>query len=91
MRRRDRAVYNGTVARDAAEILRDALSLPAEARAALADSLLKSLDSDVDEHAEDGWREEIHRRLQEIDRGAVKLVAWEDAKRKLQSRLSGGE
>jgi hypothetical protein len=37
--------------RDAAELLRDALSLPAEARAALADSLLESLDVEVDDNA----------------------------------------
>ena len=37
--------------RDAAEILRDALALPTEARAALAGSLLDSLDTDVDEDA----------------------------------------
>src|SRR5262249_28657638 len=38
--------------RDAAEILKDALALPTEARAALAGSLLDSLDTDVDEDAE---------------------------------------
>ena len=40
--------------RDAAEILKDALALPTEARAALAGSLLDSLDTDVDEDAEAG-------------------------------------
>ena len=37
--------------RDAAEILKDALALPTEARAALAGSLLDSLDTEVDEDA----------------------------------------
>lgn len=38
--------------RDAAEILKDAMALPSEARAALAGSLLDSLETDVDEDAE---------------------------------------
>jgi hypothetical protein len=37
--------------RGAAEILRDALALPIEAREALVGSLLESLDTDVDEDA----------------------------------------
>ena len=41
--------------RDAAEILKEALALPTEARAALAGSLLDSVDTDVDEDAEAAW------------------------------------
>ena len=52
--------------KDAAELLKDALSLPIEARAALADSLLESLDCDVDDDSEEVWREEIRRRLREL-------------------------
>jgi len=37
-----------TMKREAAEILKDALALPPEARAALAGSLLESLDTEVD-------------------------------------------
>lgn len=73
--------------RDAAEILRDALSLPAQARGALIDSLLKSLDVEVDHNAEEAWREEIHRRLKEIDSGAVSLISWHDAQSRLWARL----
>jgi len=83
----DRIDYNGAMARDAGELLRDALSLPAEARAALIDSLIESLDIEVDENAEEAWREEIYRRLQQIDSGAVKLLPWDDAQRRLWARL----
>ena len=79
--------YNVLMPRDAAELLRDALSLPAEARAALADSLLESLDVEVDGNAEEVWREEIYRRLQQIDSGAVRLIPWDDAERRLWARL----
>jgi hypothetical protein len=37
----------------------------------------------VDEDAEEGWREEIRRRLEEIDSGAAKLVPWDEARRRL--------
>jgi putative addiction module component (TIGR02574 family) len=73
--------------RDAAEVLRDALALPPEVRALLIDSLIGSLDQAVDAAAEEAWREEIHRRLQEIDSGALPLIPWEEARRRLRSRL----
>jgi hypothetical protein len=44
---------------DAANILREALKLPPEARAALAGTLLDSLDDMVDEDAEAAWQAEI--------------------------------
>ena len=72
--------------RDAAEVLRDALALPPEARAALIDSLISSLDQGVDAAAEGAWREEIYRRLQQIDSGAVGLIPWEEARRSLRTR-----
>jgi putative addiction module component (TIGR02574 family) len=73
--------------REAADLLREALSLPQEQRAALIDSLLESLDSEVDEDAEEAWRQEIYRRLQQIDSGAVELIPWEDAERRLWAKL----
>ena len=73
--------------RDAAELLRDALALPPEGRAALVDTLIGSLDQAVDAAAESAWRDEIYRRLQQIDSGAVHLIPWEDARRRLRSRL----
>jgi Putative addiction module component len=51
------------VKRDAAEILKDALALPSEARAALARALLESLETQVDESAEVAWAAEVDRRL----------------------------
>jgi len=65
---------------DAAEILRNALALEPEARAALVDSLIGSLDQQQIDAA-------VEERLQQIDSGAVALVPWEDARRRLWSRL----
>jgi len=75
-----------------ADLLKDALALPVEIRAALVDSLLESLDSDADEVADDSnpqeaWRDEIHHRLQQINTGAVRMIPWDDARRILRSRM----
>ena len=73
--------------RDAEEVLRDALSLPVEARATLIDRLIGSLDRSLGDDAEEVWRVEIQQRIQEIDSGAVELIPWEDARRSLRARL----
>ncbi|MBZ5527023.1 MAG: addiction module protein [Acidobacteriia bacterium] len=70
------------------DILKEALTLPAEARAALADSLLDSLDTEVDADAEAAWQAEIHRRLAELDSQAVSLVSWSEVRSRLKSALS---
>jgi putative addiction module component (TIGR02574 family) len=72
--------------RDAAEILKDALALPSEARAALAGSLLESLDTDVDEDAEAAWAIEVNRRVEELDSGAVRTIPWAEVRRRLPAR-----
>ena len=72
--------------REAAEILKEALALPIEARAALAGLLLDSLDTDVDEDAETSWAIEVNRRVAELDSGAVKTVSWAEVSRRLAGR-----
>jgi putative addiction module component (TIGR02574 family) len=69
--------------RDPAELLREAMELPPEARAALAGSLIDSLDDQVDDDAEMAWDAEIARRIRELDEGKVKLVPWAEARRRL--------
>jgi putative addiction module component (TIGR02574 family) len=69
--------------RNAADLLKEALELPSEARAALAGSLIDSLDDQVDEGAEAAWDAEIARRIRELDEGKVKLVPWAEARRRL--------
>ena len=73
--------------RDAAEILREALALPTDTRAALVDSLLDSLDSTVDPQAEELWELEILRRTKELDSGSVKTVPWVELRSRLIAKL----
>ena len=72
--------------RDAAEILKDALALPTEARAALAGSLLGSLDTEVDEDAEAAWASDINRRVAELETGVPRPIPWADVRRRLAQR-----
>ena len=69
------------MASDPKKVFEEAHALPAEARAALAASLIDSLDTEVDEGAEAAWQAEIQKRIQEIDSGAVKPLAWSEARR----------
>lgn len=68
---------------DASELLRRALALPPEGRAALAGSLIDSLDEEVDEQAELAWRAEVERRLSELNQKAVATVPWPEARRRI--------
>jgi putative addiction module component (TIGR02574 family) len=69
-----------------ADILKEALKLPPEARAALAGTLLDSLDDTVDRDAESAWEAEILVRLKEIDEGKVRLMPWSEARTKISGQ-----
>jgi putative addiction module component (TIGR02574 family) len=71
---------------DVTRLLDEALKLPAEARAALAGSLIESLDETIDEDVETAWAEEIRRRLQELDAGRAKTIPWSQARRMILRR-----
>lgn len=71
------------------ELLKKALALPPEARAALAGSLLESLEDTLDASAEEEWNQEIARRIAELDSGKVKPIPWAEARRQISTILNG--
>lgn len=71
---------------DVDEILKKALGLPAEARAAIAESLLDSLDQTIDADVEAAWEDEVVLRLKELDESKVKLVPWAEARRRIADK-----
>jgi len=73
--------------REAAQILHEALELPPEQRAALADSLLNSLDTEVDADVEQAWQDEIEQRIESVRNGTAEMVPWEEVQARLLSRL----
>lgn len=62
----------------------EAMTLPAEARAHLADLLVESLDTDELGRIEQLWAAEALRRRDEVRRGEVKTVAADEAQRRIQ-------
>jgi putative addiction module component (TIGR02574 family) len=77
------------VSPEVSELLKRALALPPESRAALAGSLLESLDEQLaEEGIEAAWDEEIKRRIDEIDSGKVQMIPYEEVRRRLAARLS---
>ncbi|MGC2162499.1 MAG: addiction module protein [Silvibacterium sp.] len=75
------------MSRNPAQLLHEALELPAEARAALADSLLNSLDTEIDIDAEQAWREEIERRLASLNQGTAQRLSWDEVQSHFMNRL----
>ena len=71
---------------DPAKLLEEALKLSPESRAALAASLLQSLDEEVDEDAKAAWAAEIAKRIRELDSGAVMAIPWSEARRRILDR-----
>jgi len=74
---------------EVSELLKKVLALPAEARAALAGSLLESLEDTLDAGAEEEWNQEIARRIAELDSGKVKPIPWAEARRQISAILNG--
>lgn len=67
------------------KLLREALRLPAEARAAIAGKLIESLDAEVDDDAEEAWGREVAGRIADAEAGKVKTIPWAEARRQILS------
>jgi len=74
---------------EVSDILKKALALPPDDRAALAGSLLESLDEHPhDPGIEAPWSEEIKRRIEHVVSGKVQLIPYDELRRRLMARLS---
>lgn len=65
------------------KVLEEALTLPPEERADLAATLIDSLDEKEEEAVDEAWAREIHRRMSEVDSGAVKTIPWSEARKRI--------
>jgi putative addiction module component (TIGR02574 family) len=65
------------------ELFAQASTLSEEERATLAGLLIESLESKVDSDVEEAWREEIERRVAELDSGTAQTVPWETVRARL--------
>ena len=82
--------YDKTMTQEAAELLRKALALTDTERAALAGSLIESLDPALEESAEAAWNQEIARRIEDLDSGRAKVVPWEEIRSWISDQLGHG-
>ena len=74
---------------NARAIEKEALELPVEKRAKLAQRLLESLENLTESEAEKLWLHEAERRANELDEGKVRLVKSEELERGVRKRLKG--
>jgi len=70
------------------EIIKNAITLPTNLRASLAEILLESLDFEDDFPVSNDWMNEIEKRCYEIDEGRVALIEGEYGLSQLQAKYS---
>ena len=72
------------------KILQEALALPREDRARVADELLRSLESEdamTEAQWEAAWTPEIERRLRDLDEGRATAISYDEFQRRVRARL----
>ena len=71
-------------------IMKEALQLPREARALIAEKLLESLEPDEPFEMSEQWNREIARRCREIDEGVVDLIPGDEVLKEAAERVPTG-
>lgn len=69
-------------------LFEEALRMPPEARAALANELIRSLDHAMDPAVEAAWVAEVARRLRELEDGTVQGLPWAEVRKRLEQVLA---
>ena len=65
---------------EVSDLLKRALALPVDERAALANTLLDSLE-EVDQSVEEAWDDEVSRRMESLKAGKAVTVPWQQLHR----------
>ena len=69
------------------ELAKEALSLPSELRAQLADLLVESLEGDDIGQIQEAWIAEAKRRRDEVRNGTVSTIPGEEALRRVRNSI----
>lgn len=80
--------YNKVVNPEVSDLIKRALALPTEQRAALANALLDSLEPN-DESVQEAWDREVERRMEDLKAGRAVTVPWEELRRELLAKVDG--
>lgn len=78
---------------EVSDLLKRALTLPADERAALANTLLDSLETTIesaDGSVEEAWDQEVARRIENLKTGKAVTVPWEQLHRELRAMVNEG-
>ena len=75
------------MSRSIEQIVSEALDLPSQARAFVAEKLIESLDAEPGAALSPAWKEEVCRRSREVDEGLVELIDAQEAIAKAYSAL----
>ena len=79
---------------EVSDLLKRAMALPMEERAALANTLLDSLEAPddpvPDSSIEAAWDEEVERRMSDLKAGKAVTVPWEKLHRELLAMVASG-
>jgi putative addiction module component (TIGR02574 family) len=74
---------------EVSDLLKRALALSSDERAALANTLLDSLETPaIDESVEDAWDQEVARRIEALKTGQAVTVPWEQLRRELLAMVN---
>ncbi len=75
--------------KNADAVLEEALGLTEDERARIADALLRSLEPPADDEVELAWRQEIRRRVSELESGRTEGIPWSRVRADLSEKLGG--
>ena len=67
-------------------VLGQALRMPEQERAEIAEKLIASLDDSPDIDVEQAWQEEVSRRISDLESGNAVCVPWEEVRHRLRSK-----
>jgi putative addiction module component (TIGR02574 family) len=72
---------------EVSDLLKRALALSADERAALANTLLDSLEG-TDESVQEAWDQEVARRIEDLKAGKAVTAPWEELHRQLLAMVN---
>jgi putative addiction module component (TIGR02574 family) len=72
---------------EVSDLLKRALALPVGERAALANTLLDSLET-TNQSVQEAWDEEVARRMKDLNAGRAVTVPWEQLHRELLAMVN---
>ena len=71
----------------ARKILDDTMGLPAEQRRIMAEALLHSVSEESEHEIHPAWRDEVMRRIGQVQRGEVGPGPWSEVRAKLRQAI----